>query len=50
MADMNIESLKIKAEIKGQILGSMKGFSTEQMLRLSKAFDNATSNCTFIRK
>ena len=42
MADLNIESLKIKSEIKGEILENVKG--------ICKAFDDATSNCTFTRK
>ena len=50
MADLNIESLKIKSEIKGKILENVKGITSAQMLLLCKAFDDATSNCTFTRK
>lgn len=50
MADLNIESLKIKSEIKGKILENVKGITSVQMLLICKAFDDATSNCTFTRK
>lgn len=41
MADLNIESLKIKSEIKGEILENVKGITSAQMLLICKAFDDA---------